>query len=175
MITGKGNYEGKINKTFTISPKKITDADVKTDDLTVAFNNKLQKPVPTVTWNGKKLSGKKDYSVSIGKGAATGSEVLIEADSYPITLTGTGNYTGERKINFTITQGTPVPKLTVSKIAAVTYTGAAIEPKPTVKNGKEELREGADYTLSYEDNKEVGTASVIITGAERQVKVSISA
>ncbi len=165
VITGKGNYEGKINKTFTISPKKITDADVKTDDLTVAFNNKLQKPVPTVTWNGKKLSGKKDYSVSIGKGAATGSEVPIEADSYPITLTGTGNYTGERKINFTITQGTPVPKLTVSKIAAVTYTGAAIEPKPTVKNGKEELREGADYTLSYEDNKEVGTASVIITGA----------
>ena len=164
VITGKGNYEGKINKTFTISPKKITDADVKTDDLTVAFNNKQQKPVPTVTWKGKKLSGKKDYSVSIGKGAATGSEVPMGADSYPITLTGTGNYTGERKITFTITQGTPVPKLTVSKIAAVTYTGSPIMPEPVVKEGKEVLEKGKHYTLSYEDNTEVGTASVMITG-----------
>lgn len=163
-ITGKGNYEGKLLKTFTIAPKNIGDADVKTDDLTVVFNNKLQKPVPTITWNGKKLSGKKDYSVSIGKGVVTGSEEPIEADSYPITLVGTGNYTGERKITFTITQGTPVPKLTVSKIAAVTYTGVAFEPKPTVKDGKTELREGADYILSYEDNIEVGTASVLITG-----------
>ncbi|MDE6406104.1 MAG: chitobiase/beta-hexosaminidase C-terminal domain-containing protein, partial [Lachnospiraceae bacterium] len=164
VITGKGNYEGKLNKTFTIAPKNITDADVKTDDLTVAFNNKQQKPVPAITWNGKKLSGTKDYSVSIGKGVATGSEVPIGADSYPITLTGKGNYTGERKITFLITQGTPVPKLTVSKIAAYTYTGAEIKPEPTVKNGKEVLEKDKDYKLTYEDNKEVGTASVIITG-----------
>lgn len=164
VITGKGNYEGKLNKTFTIAQKNITDADVKTDDLTVAFNNKQQKPVPVITWNGKKLSGSKDYSISVGVGAATGAQVPLAADSYPVTLTGMGNYTGERKINFTITQGTPVPKLTVSKIAAVTYTGQEITPKPTVKNGKEELKEGQDYTLTYEDNKEVGTASVIITG-----------
>lgn len=164
VITGKGNYEGKLNKTFTIAQKNITDADVKTDELTVAFNNKQQKPVPVITWNGKKLSGSKDYSISVGVGAATGAQVPLAADSYPVTLTGMGNYTGERKINFTITQGTPVPKLTVSKIAAVTYTGQEITPKPTVKNGKEELKEGQDYTLTYEDNKEVGTASVIITG-----------
>lgn len=170
VITGKGNYEGKINKTFTISPKKITDGDVKTDDLTVAFNNKQQKPVPTITWNGKKLSGKKDYSVSIGKGVATGSEVPIGADSYPITLTGTGNYTGERKITFTITQGTPVPKLTVSKIAAVTYTGSPIMPEPVVKEGKEVLEMGKHYTLSYEDNTQVGTASVMITGTGAEGK-----
>ncbi len=166
-ITGKGNYEGKLLKTFTIAPKDITDADVKADDLTVAFNNKAQKPVPVVTWNGKKLSGKKDYSVRIGKGDATGSEVTIGADSYPITLTGTGNYTGERKIKFTITNAMPAAKLTVSKIAAQTYTGKEIEPKPTVKSGKTVLEEGSDYTLSYEDNIEVGTASVIITGKNR--------
>ncbi len=164
VITGKGNYEGKLNKTFTIAPKNITDADVKTDDLTVAFNNKVQNPVPTITWNGKKLSGKKDYSISIGKGTATSTEVPSAADSYPVTLTGMGNYTGERKITFMITQGTPVPKLTVSKIAAVTYTGEEFKPEPTVKNGKEILEKDKDYKLTYEDNKEVGTASVIITG-----------
>lgn len=164
VITGKGNYEGKLNKTFTIAQKNITDADVKADNLTVAFNNKQQKPVPVVTWNGKKLSGKKDYSISVGAGVATGGQVPLAADSYPVTLTGIGNYTGEKKIDFVITQGTPVPKLTVSKIAAVTYTGEAITPTPTVKNGKEVLEKDKDYTLTYEDNKEVGTASVIITG-----------
>lgn len=157
VITGKGNYEGKLNKTFTIAPKNIEDPDVKTDDLTVVFNNKLQKPVPTITWNGRKLSSKKDYSIA--------AEAQIAVGNYPVTLTGTGNYTGVRKITFAIiADGTPVPKLTVSKIPAYTYTGVAITPKPTVKSGKELLEEGKDYTLTYEDNTEVGTAAVIITG-----------
>lgn len=158
-ITGKGNYEGKLLKTFTIAPKNIGDADVKADDLTVAFNNKAQKPVPVVNWNGKKLAAKKDYTFEEFSQTAAGD--------YSVTLTGTGNYTGERKIKFTITNAMPVAKLTVSKIAAQTYTGAAITPKPTVKSGKTVLEEGKEYTLSYEDNIEVGTASVIIKGAGR--------
>lgn len=167
VITGKGNYEGKLNKTFTIEPKNITDADVKTDDLTVAFNNKQQKPAPTITWNGKKLAGNKDYRVA--------AEAQKEAGSYPVTLTGMGNYTGERKITFMITEGTPVPKLTVSKIPAYTYTGKKIMPEPIVKSGKEVLEKGRDYTLEYgsdEENTEVGTGYVIIkgTGAEGKSK-----
>lgn len=158
-ITGKGNYEGKLLKTFTIAPKNIGDADVKADDLTVAFNNKAQKPVPVVNWNGKKLAAKKDYTFEEFTQTAAGD--------YSVTLTGAGNYTGERKIKFTITNAMPVAKLTVSKIAAQTYTGAAITPKPTVKSGKTVLEEGREYTLSYEDNIEVGTASVIIKGAGR--------
>lgn len=155
-ITGKGNYEGKLLKTFTIAPKNINDADVKADSLTVAFNNKAQKPVPVVTWNGKKLSSKRDYSFDSFSQTAVGS--------YQVELTGLGNYTGKREIPFTITNAMPVAKLTVSKIAAQTYTGNALVPEPTVKNGKTVLEKGKDYTLSYEDNVEVGTASVIITG-----------
>lgn len=157
-ITGRGNYEGKINKTFTIAPKDIRDADVKADDIAVAFNNRMQKPVPSITWSGKKLSANRDYRFV--------AESHQEAGSYPITLNGTGNYTGERKINFIISDGVPVPKLTVSRIAAYTYTGKAIEPEPTVKNGREVLEEGKDYTITYEDNVSVGTASVIIQGAK---------
>lgn len=155
-ITGKGNYEGKLLKTFTIAPKNITDSDVKADDLAVAFNNKAQKPAPTVTWNGKKLTSKKDYSFDATPQTAVGS--------YSVTLTGTGNYTGERKISFIITDGVPASKLTVAKIPAYTYTGEAITPVPVVKYGKEVLAEG-NYTVSYEDNIEVGTAAVIITCA----------
>lgn len=158
-ITGKGNYEGKILKTFTIAPKNIGDDDVWADNLTVAFNGKEQKPVPTVTWNGKKLAAKKDYSFDALPQTAAGN--------YSVVLTGTGNYTGEKKIDFTITVGTPVPKMTVSKIPDYTYTGEKIMPKPTVKDGNEILKEGIHYTLEYpngNENTEVGTGYVIIKG-----------
>ena len=156
-VTGKGNYEGKLLKTFTISPKNIEDSDVKTDDLTVAFNGKAQKPVPVLTWNGKKLAANKDYSYDATPQTA--------ANKYPISLVGTGNYTGKKNISFEIiNDGVPVSKLTVAKIPAQTYTGSAIKPELTVKFGKDVLTENRDYTLSYEDNVEVGTASVIITG-----------
>ncbi len=155
-IKGKGNYEGTLLKKFTIAPKDIRESDVKADNLTVAFNNKAQKPVPVVTWNGKKLSAKRDYVFDATPQTAAGT--------YEISLKGTGNYTGERKISFIITNGVPVPKLTVGKITNQTYTGEEITPEPVVKNGKELLVKGKDYTVSYEDNEKVGTASVIIRG-----------
>lgn len=162
IITGKGNYEGRINKTFTIAPKDITDPDVKADGITVASNNRQQKPVPVLTWNGKKLANKKDYNYT--------AEAQTEAGSYPITLTGTGNYTGERKITFVITKGVPASKLSVGKVPAYTYTGKAITPEPTVKSGRDVLVKDKDYRLTYEDNTEVGTASVIITGTGTEGK-----
>lgn len=158
-VKGKGNYEGTLPKTFTIEPKNINDPDVKADDLTVAFNNKAQKPVPVVTWNGKKLAAKKDYSFDAAPQSAVGS--------YTVKLTGAGNYTGEREIHFTISNAKLAAKLSVSKLPACTYTGEAFTPEPVVKDGKEILKDKVDYTLTYEDNIEVGTASVIITGAGR--------
>ena len=133
-ITGKGNYEGKLVKTFTIAPKDINDADVKADGLTVAYNNKAQKPAPVVTWKNKKLTNNKDYIFD--------ATAYVDPDTYQVKLTGTGNYTGERQIPFTITNGVPVSKLTVSKIAAQTYTGEEIKPEPTVKSGKDILEKG---------------------------------
>ena len=58
----------------------------------------------------------------------------------------------------------PVDSASISGLSAQTYTGKAIKPKPTVKLGNTVLVEGADYTLSYGDNVEPGTATVIVTG-----------
>ena len=51
-----------------------------------------------------------------------------------------------------------------SEIAPVTYTGSAIKPEPTVIVGDETLVKGTDYTLSYQNNINVGTATITITG-----------
>lgn len=44
------------------------------------------------------------------------------------------------------------------------YTGKAIKQSPVVKLGKKTLKEGTDYTVSYKNNKNIGTATVTIKG-----------
>lgn len=160
-ITGKGNYEGKITKTFTIAPKKISDSDVSIDDITVAYNKKAQKPSPTVMWSGKKLTNKKDYTVQ--------DVSFTDAGSRTITVTGCGNYTGAKTFLFTITEDIPVSKLTIGKIANQTYTGEQITPTLTVKYKGELLSLNQNYRVTYRNNVEVGTATAIIEGIDRYV------
>ncbi len=44
------------------------------------------------------------------------------------------------------------------------YTGDAITPDPVVALNGDTLRKGVDYTVSYSDNTNVGTATVTVTG-----------
>lgn len=162
-ITGKGNYEGKLTRTFTIKPKNINDTDVSIDDITVAYNKKAQKPSPTVMWNGKKLTNKKDYAVQ--------DVSYTDVGSRTITVTGSGNYTGTRFFVFTITDGIPVSKLTVAKIPDQTYNwGAKIEPALSVKYKGQQLSSepdnsgNQDYSVTYLNNMDVGTATAVIEG-----------
>ena len=57
-----------------------------------------------------------------------------------------------------------ISSCTVSSIGSYTYTGSAIKPSPTVKYGSKTLKAGTDYTLSYKNNINAGTAYVTITG-----------
>lgn len=44
------------------------------------------------------------------------------------------------------------------------YTGNAVEPAVTVNDGSTTLTSGTDYTVSYENNTNIGTAKVIVMG-----------
>ena len=163
IVTGKGNYEGKTTITFTILPQSIeTDNEmIVADDLTVAFTGKAQKPVPTVMFNGKKLAVKKDFVMTC-KGSLTGS--YTEEGVYEVILNGIGNYTGSRVLNYTITKTVPISKVKISTIKVQHYTGREIEPEFTLKYGKDELKEGVDYFVTYLNNVEIGKAAVLIEG-----------
>jgi hypothetical protein len=58
----------------------------------------------------------------------------------------------------------PLTHVVAKAISDQKWTGKAVTPKPTVTYGYYNLREGTDYTLSYKDNVNSGTARVIITG-----------
>ena len=53
--------------------------------------------------------------------------------------------------------------VTLSKSSAV-YTGSAIKPTVTVKNGTKKLTADADYLVTYTSNIKVGTATVTVRG-----------
>ena len=52
----------------------------------------------------------------------------------------------------------------VASIPTQTYTGSAIEPVVTVKDGETTLTPGTDYEVAYSNNVNAGTATVTITG-----------
>lgn len=102
-VTGIGIYRGTVTKTFQIvrkSVSKLTISAIK--DRT--YTGKTQKPSVTVRNNGVKLTKNRDYTVSYSKNKSIGQAV--------ITIKGKGNYTGTKKIYFTIVPKTP----TLSKV-----------------------------------------------------------
>ncbi len=54
--------------------------------------------------------------------------------------------------------------LSLNKISDQEYTGKEIKPSITVKYGSTALKLGTDYTVSYSNNKNIGTATVVVTG-----------
>ena len=55
----------------------------------------------------------------------------------------------------------------VASIPTQVYTGSAFEPDVTVKDGETTLTLGTDYTVSYSDNTNAGTAKATITGFDK--------
>lgn len=155
-VSGKGNYTGKETQTFDILPKQLADDDVTADSLTVSYTGKVQKPVPAVTWNGRKLTKNRDYKVIYPHAQ--------QAGTYTIRLEGVGNYGGERPVTLTITQCRPVSVMKVDKVANQIYTGEEVRPALRVKDGRNVLTEGVDYEVSYQNNVKTGTASAMIVG-----------
>lgn len=161
VVKGKGNYSGTETAVFSIVPKSINGEDVAVDNITRAFNNNLQKPVPTVTWNGKKLKNKTDFTVQY----PDADENAYQAEgTYQIAICGKGNYTGKRVVQFTITNKKLMSKASVAKIPNQPYTGNEITPELHVKDSRTLLEENVDYSVSYRNNLETGTATAVLTG-----------
>lgn len=156
IINGKGNYNDKKVIPFNINPKNISDSDVTADEITLAYTGKTKKVIPTITYKQKKLANNKDFAIM-------NPSDYSEAKKYTISVEGKGNYTGTKNITLTVTNKTLINKASVTKIQNQIYDGKTKTPAVTVKL-KKELVLNQDYTLSYENNREIGTASIVIQG-----------
>lgn len=150
--------------TFTVEPREIEAKDVAFDKELTYTGNELTQTV-TVTVNGKTLTVGTDYTVS----GLTGTE----PGSYPVTVAGTGNYTGTVTKSFEIAKA-DISSATIGDIdSPVGYTGTAYEPEVTVTFNRTELALDTDYTVAYTNNVNAGEATVTITGTGAHFKGSV--
>lgn len=71
----------------------------------------------------------------------------------------------------TVTVHQNISEFGVTGIRDMVYTGNEITQNVVVSNGIKTLREGVDYTVTYEDNTHVGTATITITGISPYIGV----
>lgn len=101
----------------------------------------------------------------------TVTKVLVpEHQKYADAIDGNGKFTWKITIepgdknSTTNSDAIDISDLKIGKLSNHTYTGKAIKPTVTVKDGDKKLVNGTDYTVSYKNNTNIGTATVTITG-----------
>ena len=137
-----------------LSKISISKASVTLSTSTYAYDGKAKKPGVTVKLNGKTLKNGTDYTVSYSNNTKVGTAT--------VKITGKGNYTGSVSKTYSIKNN--FKKATISGISTKAFTGKNITQNITVKYNGKTLKNGTDYTVSYSNNKKIGTATVKITG-----------
>ena len=137
-----------------LSRISISKASVTLSTSTYAYDGKTKTPSVTVKVNGKTLKKDTDYTVSYSNNTKVGTAT--------VKITGKGNYTGSVSKTYSIKND--FKKATVSGISTKAFTGKNITQTITVKYNGKTLKKGTDYTVSYSNNKSIGTATVKIAG-----------
>lgn len=152
-ITGKGIYGGSVKKTFTIKKLAISATAVSGTGNKV-YTGSVIKPVPAVKVGGRTLKNGTDFTVSYKNNTEPGTATL--------KVTGKGNYSGSVSKTFKIT-ARAINDVEVT-IPDTVFTGEQVKPDVVVSYGNYQFINNSDYTLSFKDNVNIGTASVVVTG-----------
>ena len=155
-VKAKDEYTGTLVKEYIINPRDISTFEASLSETAYTYNGSAKKPAATVKIGQKTLKSGTDFTVTYKNNTKAGTATA--------TITGKGNYTGTITKTFKIS-AKKVSSLTASlKTTSYTYTGNDLKPAVTVKDGSKTLVSGTDYTVTYKNSKNVGKATVTITG-----------
>ena len=156
-VTASANGYNSVSKDvkIVVSKKSLNNGLLTLSETSYVYDGTYKKPAATVTFGGKVLQEGKDYTISYRNNLNVGVTTVI--------ATGMGDYTGYTSKNFTITKRAMAGG-TVSVASSVSFTGSNITPSVTVKVAGRTLTSGTDYTVSYSNNKNVGTSNVYVYG-----------
>ncbi|WP_410065148.1 cellulase family glycosylhydrolase [Ruminococcus sp.] len=156
-VTASANGYDSVSKDvkIVVSKKSLNNGLLTLSETSYVYDGTYKKPTATVTFGGKVLQEGKDYTISYRNNLNVGVTTVI--------ATGMGDYTGYTSKNFTITKRA-LAGGTVSVASSVSFTGSNITPSVTVKVAGRTLTSDTDYTVSYSNNKNVGTSNVYVYG-----------
>ena len=129
LIATKDGYKKSCEFTVTVTPVSLEGATVAVKDLT--YNGEAQTPEVTVKLGEKTLVKGKDFSVF--------AEKQTNAGSYTLTISGNGNYTGTKTLEWKI-KPMKIDHVMFSKSISKTYDGTA----------KFETQSGETYLTFYD-------------------------
>lgn len=158
-VYGLGGFENCVGeKSFDI---KLPDNMLKTftvesEYVSVEFSNGAKRPKATVKLGDKILTRGVDYILSYNGNTSAGTA--------SVTANGIGNYRGiSGSTTFEIISKI-VPMTVTTSPDKLNHTGSEVTTGISVMAGKTKLTEGRDFTVSFENNTNVGIASAIIDG-----------
>ena len=159
-VTGKGDYDGTVKKTFTIAPQPVDASRITLSPASLVYNGMVQHPEVTIkNASGKVMKPEIQYTVSYPSNSKA-------PGTYTVTVTGVGYYTGTATKTFTIEQQ-PIDASRVTLSAtSFTYNGNVQKPTVTVRNSVGTvMKPEIQYTVAYSAGcKAKGTYTVTVTG-----------
>jgi len=138
--------------TVEVAPKSIEGAVITLESADLEYNAAEQSPKIT----GVALE---KWTENITYRIVSGNTATNVNDSLTLTIEGTGNYTGTAMVEWKITPKTATPTI---EVEPCTYTGDALEPAVTLKDGDAVIPAG-EYTAEYSNNINAGVGQVTIT------------
>jgi hypothetical protein len=173
-VTGNGTYAGFSKETdFKIGQAAITQDSVNNANITVDSDGNPN--VSGLVINGNNLVQGTDFTAT-----AVRSDLTASGATYTVTVSGRGNYSGsiERSgitSDFSESNKVQLSSVFTMSVASVQYNGRPLTPKITLSLiGGSALSDdtfasmnGTDFTVEYENNKDAGTGTVVLTGQGR--------
>ena len=155
-----GNYKHKeVTLTITLADK-VTDTKTMTvTQKDFVYGEETVNPQITGVEGTPTFTYKSDKA-----GAAESSEKPTDAGKYTVTaVLNTADTIYTASADFEI-MAKSISGATVDAITGLAYNGTAHTPTPAVKMGSTALANATDYTLSYSENTNAGTATMTVTG-----------
>ena len=156
---------------FLASSSAFADTSIKYGWVALDANNKTVlsgseyalsgevRPITQITndFYGKPVKIDPKKVVYLKNKQAGTAQALILGDAIP-------GYKDAFITTFKIVNKVNFSDVSVGEISQQIYTGKALTPKPKVTYKGKTLEKDVDYTLSYDNNKAIGTASVTVKG-----------
>ena len=134
----------------------IANAVIETGSSSYTYTGRAISPLTSVALDGASLTLGRDYTLSYVNNINAGTALII--------VNGCGSYEGTAIGTFTIS---PKP-ISAADVAlgqsSFTYSGKPFTPSVTVSLDGTAIAADSDYTLSFINNVNAGTASVIVSG-----------
>ncbi len=155
-ITYTGREACENPAEFLTALEEVNVADVTVESADHIYNGSRQYYQPVLKSGGYELCEGIDYTVRGGYFAS-------EAGKYMVEICGWGVFTGKRIETFVIASR-DLSSVNVDSGDEFLYCGSEIKPEMTLSDDYCTLDEVKDYEITFQNNREPGTATAEITG-----------